>query len=71
MKTGRILWFDGLEGLVVDDQGKSYYMHKSTLPETSLYPESLTNRKIRFYLYENAYSVQIDKIELMPETKGD
>ena len=67
MKTGRILWFDGTEGLVVDETGKPFYMHESTLPELVSDPESLTNRKIRFYLYENAYSSQVDRVEFIPK----
>lgn len=65
MKTGRIAWFDGLEGLVVDEEWKPYYMHKSSLPELVSDPESLTNKKIRFSIYENAYSYQLDRVEFI------
>lgn len=67
MKTGRIAWFDGTEGLVVDETGKPYYMYKSTLPENALDPESLTNKKIRFSIYENVTTFQVDQIKFIPE----
>lgn len=67
MKTGRIAWFDGAEGLVVDETGKQHYMHKSSLLELVSDPESLTNKEIRFSIYESAYSYQVDRVEFIPQ----
>jgi hypothetical protein len=67
MKTGRIAWFDGLEGLVVDETGTPFYMYRTALPESGLDPESLTNRKIKFSIYSYAATIQVDQVEFIPE----
>lgn len=67
MKTGKIVWFDGAEGLVVDETGKPYYMYKSALPALVSDPGSLANKEIRFSIYENATTFQVDQIKFIPE----
>lgn len=67
MKTGKIVWFDGAEGLVVDETGKPHYMYKSALPALVSDPGSLANKEIRFSIYESAYSYQVDRVEFIPQ----
>jgi len=62
-KTGKILWYDRIseEGLVVDQENNTFYLHKAAILEKNL--QLHDNSKVKFTLYNNGYLFQIDKIK--------
>ena len=61
-KKGKILWFDGVsgEGLVLADEGKVYFLHKSALPLPT--PTIENNTEIEFTVYENATQELVEEV---------
>lgn len=73
-QKGHVQWFDKSsgEGVVVGDNGESYYVHYSTIVpkssrSTTAKPPSRrdleTGSKVKFQIYENLYSKRIDRVE--------
>lgn len=70
-KAGKVLWFDSLagEGVIVDKDGKSFYVHEGAIRRKSgktkkQAPLALKeNSNVRFTTYENSYLIQVDRIQ--------
>lgn len=67
---GRVQWFDKSsgEGVIVGDDGISYYVHYSTiLPEYArgdgIRRDLNAGRRVRFSLYVNLYSARVEQCE--------
>lgn len=64
-KLGRVRWFDDLkgEGLVRDEEGRSFYVHYSAI-ETSKKRKTLKkNKKVKFQLLEDSHFTQVSKLK--------
>lgn len=72
-QKGQVQWFDELsgEGMVLDDQGESLYVHWSTIVPKNAKSRSTLNarknlrpgKKVKFQVYENFYSKRIEKVQ--------
>lgn len=74
-QKGRVQWFDKTsgEGVVVGENGESYYVHYSTIVPKSLQTKTTAKKggrrnldsgcDVRFKLYENLYSKRIEKVQ--------
>ncbi|MSP19897.1 MAG: hypothetical protein EXR74_10055 [Bdellovibrionales bacterium] len=70
-KAGKMLWFDSVagEGLVIDDFGKTHYVHEAAIEKSkktknnSSQPTIADNSKVKFTLYSNGYLSQVDRIK--------
>lgn len=74
-KRGYVQWFDKLsgEGVVVDNDGQSYYVHYSTIVPKQAQTQTLAKAKsrrnldageeVKFQVYENLYSTRVLKVQ--------
>ena len=73
-KEGHVQWFDKSsgEGVVVGDDGASYYVHYSTIVPKNAQTKTLKSpvrrnldagSKVKFQVYENLYSKRVEKIQ--------
>ena len=74
-KKGHVQWFDKSsgEGIVVGEDGTSYYVHYSTIDSKSDRTQTIgkqakrrdldAGKAVKFQIYENLYSKSIEKIE--------
>jgi cold shock CspA family protein len=70
-KAGKVLWFDTVagEGVVIDKNGKSFYVHEGAIRRTAgktkkhTTPVLKENSNVRFTTYKNSYLIQIDRIK--------
>lgn len=71
---GRVQWFDETsgEGVVVGDNGKSYYVHYSSIvPKSERRTTGKTQRRriltsgkeVEFEVYTNIYSERVSKVQ--------
>lgn len=74
-QKGQVQWFDKSsgEGVVVGEDGASYYVHYSNIvekkqqgPTTQRPRRNLeAGEKVKFSVYENLYSKRVDSIKTM------
>ncbi len=74
-KNGRVQWFDKSsgEGVIVSDNGESFYVHYSTIIPKNSRSLTIARQKerrnldageaVKFQVYENSYSKRIDKVK--------
>lgn len=60
-KHGKILWFDGQDGMILCiETKKQYYFHVSSLP---IVFNNLKGYPVKFSLYTNLYMNQVDSVK--------
>ncbi len=74
-QKGQVQWFDKSsgEGVVIGEDGESYYVHYSTIVQNSARTQTIktkqsrrnldSGKSVKFQVYENLYSKRVEKIQ--------
>jgi cold shock protein len=65
-QLGKVRWFDELkgEGVIRDENGKSYFVHYSAIDKKKSNFKSLEKGKeVKFQLLEDSHFTQVDKVK--------
>ena len=65
-KAGKVHWWDESKGkgfIVDSDDGELYVVHYSTIDSDKRKKNLKVNQKVKFKIYENAYSAKVEKVK--------
>ena len=66
-QLGVVRWFDDLkgEGLIRDQEGRSFYVHYSAIKTAKKRKTLQAGRKVQFQLLEDSHFTQVDKVKVV------
>ena len=64
-QLGTVRWFDELkgEGVIRDENGKSFYVHYSAIETEKKRKTLKKGKEVKFQLLEDSHFVQVDKVK--------
>ena len=64
-QLGVVRWFDELkgEGLIRDEQGRSFYVHYSAIESDKKRKTLKPGKEVKFQLLEDSHFTQVDKVK--------
>lgn len=65
-QLGVVRWFDDLkgEGLIRDEQGRSFYVHYSAIETDKKRKTLKAGKEVKFQLLEDSHFTQVDKVKV-------